>query len=97
MAHVPQLSCIPHLPQSTHKNFNGMTIDHSANNNKDKVSLGGCSIIGWETDSIGNKIDSQLDEQARIFLNDPSRNTITASKVEVSKIFSWFGGDFCFC
>ena len=41
-----------------------------------------------------DKIDRQLDEQARIFLNDPSRNTITAGKIEVSKIFSWFGGDF---
>lgn len=41
-----------------------------------------------------DKIDRQLDEQARIFLNDPSRNTISVEKVQISKIFSWFGGDF---
>lgn len=40
------------------------------------------------------EVDRQLDEQARIFLNDPSRNTITEKRIEVSKIFSWFGGDF---
>jgi len=41
-----------------------------------------------------DKIDRQLDEQTRIFMNDPSRNIITKEKVQVSKIFSWFGGDF---
>lgn len=41
-----------------------------------------------------DKIDRQLDEQARIFLNDPSRNVISKDKVELSNIFSWFGGDF---
>ena len=41
-----------------------------------------------------DKLDRQLDEQARIFLNDPSRNIITTDKAQISKIFSWFGGDF---
>lgn len=40
------------------------------------------------------RLDIQLDEQARLFLNDPSRNIITPQRVEISKIFSWFGGDF---
>jgi hypothetical protein len=40
------------------------------------------------------KIDQQLDEQARLFLNDSSKNKITESEVELSKIFSWFGKDF---
>lgn len=40
------------------------------------------------------KLDKQLEEQAKIFLNDSSRNTITPEKITVSKIFSWFGGDF---
>ena len=40
------------------------------------------------------KIDQQLDEQARAFINDPKRNKITKANPQVSKIFSWFGGDF---
>ena len=39
------------------------------------------------------KIDQQLDEQARAFINDPKRNKITKANPQVSKIFSWFGGD----
>lgn len=41
-----------------------------------------------------NRLSVQLDEQARIFLNDPSRNLIDSDKPRVSKIFSWFTGDF---
>lgn len=40
------------------------------------------------------KIDQQLDEQARLFLNDSSKNKMAENKVELSKIFSWFGKDF---
>ncbi|KYG81441.1 hypothetical protein MB14_12660 [Roseivirga ehrenbergii] len=40
------------------------------------------------------KIERQLEEQARAFINDSQRNKITKDKVELSKIFSWFGGDF---
>jgi len=40
------------------------------------------------------KIEAQLTEQARSFINDPQRNKITKNAVELSKIFSWFGGDF---
>ena len=40
------------------------------------------------------KIDRQLDEAARHFLNDSRKNKITAENPMVSKIFSWFGGDF---
>ena len=39
-------------------------------------------------------IEEQLDEQAALFINDPKRNKITTGKIEVSKIFSWFKGDF---
>lgn len=52
-----------------------------------------CPILRNEAYTAEN-LDTQLDEQARIFLNDTSRNKITAQRVEVSKIFSWFGGDF---
>ncbi|MFY0593314.1 DUF547 domain-containing protein [Roseivirga sp.] len=41
-----------------------------------------------------NKLNDQLEEQAKIFLNDTTRNTITPDRITVSKIFSWFGGDF---
>lgn len=40
------------------------------------------------------KVDSQLDVLARNFVNDTKRNTITTDRVDVSKIFSWFKGDF---
>lgn len=40
------------------------------------------------------KIDDQLDEQTRDFLADASKNRISKDKLELSKIFSWFGGDF---
>lgn len=52
-----------------------------------------CPVLRPEA-YAADKIDRQLDEQARIFLNDPSRNAISKDKVEISKIFSWFGGDF---
>ena len=40
------------------------------------------------------KVDQQLEEQAISFINDPKRNQITKDRVDISKIFSWFGGDF---
>ncbi len=52
-----------------------------------------CPVLRNEA-FTAEKLDAQLDEQARIFLNDPTRNKITPQRVEVSKIFSWFGGDF---
>lgn len=52
-----------------------------------------CPVLRNEAYTAEN-LDKQLDEQARLFLNDASRNNITPDRVEVSKIFSWFGGDF---
>jgi len=43
---------------------------------------------------VAEKVDQQLDEQAKIFINDEVRNKITKSKIEISQIFSWFKGDF---
>ncbi|TVZ22147.1 uncharacterized protein DUF547 [Dokdonia sp. Hel_I_63] len=40
------------------------------------------------------KVDAQLEMLSRKFINDPSRNTITSDRVEVSKIFTWFAKDF---
>lgn len=39
-------------------------------------------------------VDQELEKLAVAFINDPKRNTITANKVQLSKIFSWFAKDF---
>ena len=39
-------------------------------------------------------LDAQLKSAAIDFLNDPRKNTIDPQKPKISKIFSWFGGDF---
>jgi len=38
--------------------------------------------------------EQQLQEQTYIFLNDSSKNNITANNVQVSRIFDWYGSDF---
>lgn len=40
------------------------------------------------------KLDAQLEEQTKKFINDKSKNKITNSSAQLSKIFSWFKGDF---
>jgi len=39
-------------------------------------------------------LDMQLEEQAIDFINDTDRNKTENSKIEISKIFKWFKGDF---
>ena len=39
-------------------------------------------------------LNTQLNTVSKSFINDPSKNTISADKVEISKIFDWFSGDF---
>jgi hypothetical protein len=41
-----------------------------------------------------SKMEQQLANATKSFVNDKSKNTIASSKVEVSKIFDWFAGDF---
>jgi len=41
-----------------------------------------------------DKLNRQLNEQAIAFINDPKRNIITPEEATLSKIFSWFKGDF---
>jgi hypothetical protein len=43
---------------------------------------------------VPEKINQQLDLVAHTFINDTKRNKITADKIEISSIFSWFKGDF---
>jgi hypothetical protein len=40
-----------------------------------------------------DKLNSQLEKQTRAFINSSS-NSISSGKVELSKIFEWYGGDF---
>ena len=40
------------------------------------------------------KINAQLDDQAKAFINNPQKNIIKSNEVQLSKIFSWFEGDF---
>lgn len=43
---------------------------------------------------VPERIDKQLDQVAKSFINDPKRNKISKDKAEISSIFSWFKGDF---
>lgn len=43
---------------------------------------------------VGSKLNVQLDDQARKFINDSTKNKITKNKATLSKIFTWFKGDF---
>jgi len=39
-------------------------------------------------------LDNQLNQAAKDFLADNSKNQVSANKPKLSKIFDWFGGDF---
>ncbi len=59
-----------------------------------------CASIGCpplrEEAFVGERLDAQLDEQALRFLSDRMRNRFAAAtgRIEVSKIFEWYGDDF---
>ena len=59
-----------------------------------------CASIGCpplrEEAYVAERLDAQLDEQALRFMSDRSRNRWNAAigKLEVSKIFDWYGEDF---
>jgi hypothetical protein len=40
------------------------------------------------------KLEQQLKAVSKSFINDKTKNTITTNKIEISKIFDWFAGDF---
>lgn len=42
----------------------------------------------------GNQLKSQLDQMARSFLSDPSKNKVTNDHLQLSKIFNWYKADF---
>lgn len=45
---------------------------------------------------VGERLDAQLDDQARWFVNDPSRNRVdpATDELALSSIFKWFAADF---
>ena len=52
----------------------------------------GCPMLREEA-YVAVRLDAQLEEQARRFLSDRSRNRFRAGRLEVSKIFDWFRED----
>jgi hypothetical protein len=54
----------------------------------------GCPMLREEA-YAAERLDAQLEDQTTRFLSDRSRNRATADgKLEVSKIFDWYGNDF---
>jgi hypothetical protein len=55
----------------------------------------GCPMLREEA-FVAERLEAQLDEQALRFMSDRSRNRFNSvsGKLEVSKIFDWYGGDF---
>ena len=53
----------------------------------------GCPMLREEA-YVAGRLEAQLDEQARRFLSDRSRNRFADGRLEVSKIFDWYAGDF---
>jgi uncharacterized protein DUF547 len=53
----------------------------------------GCPMLREEA-YVAARLEAQLDEQARRFLGDRSRNRFREGRLEVSKIFDWFKEDF---
>ncbi|MCZ6521430.1 MAG: DUF547 domain-containing protein [Bacteroidetes bacterium] len=52
-----------------------------------------CPRLRNEAYSADN-LELQLEEDAHIFINDSTRNSIQSDKLWLSKIFSWYKGDF---
>lgn len=43
---------------------------------------------------VSHTLTAQLEEATRGFINDATKNVITANKLSLSRIFQWFGRDF---
>ncbi len=43
---------------------------------------------------VASKLDSQLTDQAKDFINNPTKNKISPNEAQLSKLFSWFKSDF---
>jgi hypothetical protein len=54
---------------------------------------GSCPKLGNMAFTEQN-VDGELEKLMKEFINDPTRNKLSAKKVEISEIFNWFKGDF---
>ncbi len=52
-----------------------------------------CPVLRPEA-YTADKLEEQLQDQTSIFLGDSSKNIVTQDELKLSKIFSWFKGDF---
>ncbi|MCU0327271.1 MAG: DUF547 domain-containing protein [Spirosomaceae bacterium] len=43
---------------------------------------------------VASKLSQQLDDQGVDFLNDSFKNQVSKSEMKLSKLFTWYGGDF---
>ena len=53
----------------------------------------GCPMLREEA-YVAGRLDAQLEQRARRFLADRTRNRLRGARLEVSRIFDWFGQDF---
>ncbi len=53
----------------------------------------GCPMLREEA-FVGDRLEAQLDEQSLRFMSDRSRNRFADGKLQLSKIFDWYGDDF---
>ena len=53
----------------------------------------GCPMLREEA-FVGERLEAQLEEQTVRFLSDRTRNRLRDGRLEVSKIFDWYGEDF---
>jgi len=53
----------------------------------------GCPMLREEA-FVAERLEAQLEEQTLRFMSDRSRNRYEGGRLQVSKIFDWYGGDF---
>ena len=70
------------------KDFNDPKIHVGVN-----CASGSCPQLGNFAFTEAN-YETKTDELMKKFINDPKRNKISKKKVQLSKIFEWFKGDF---
>lgn len=70
------------------KKFNEPRIHFAIN-----CASGSCPVLRPEAYEAG-RIEDQLQQQAKLFVNDRIRNQIGEDEIRISRIFQWFSGDF---
>ena len=53
----------------------------------------GCPMLREEA-FVAERLEAQLEEQTQRFMSDRSRNRYAGGKLELNKIFDWYGDDF---